>query len=631
MRSVGFSAAVMLALVSLLALIQPGRALAQSPAQSQGLGALIDNAKDKSAQSTFLNPDAAFQVQAVADGGDRVRIDWQIAEGYYLYRARIKVKTAAAATLGVLQLPEGEIHNDEYFGAQQIYHHALTAYLPVSRPGQAALQLPLAVTYQGCATAGLCYPPITKTLHITLSAGTAGTPTAAAPQSAATGAAAPAALVTTASKAAYVSEQDAFAVLIRDGSLWKVLGLFFIGGLGLAFTPCVLPMVPILSGIIAGHGTDITSRKAFALSLTYVLGMAFTYTLAGVAAAAAGSHVQALFQQTWVIVLFSLVFVALALSMFGLFTLQMPSQIQTLLANASGRQTAGSYSGTAVMGALSALIVTTCVAPPLVGALVEIGQSGKIGRGAAALFSMGIGMGTPLLVVGASAGSLLPRAGAWMDAVKRLFGVLMLAVAAWMLARVCPPWLILVLWLAPAGTAVWVLWNAILPRQAPLLGHAIAVVASIALLVEGSAQTGGPDLVSRVLHGEQHELAFQTIKSTADLDREVAQAHAQGRGVMLDFYADWCTSCKEMEKYTFTDPSVQSTLHDVVLLRADVTANDSEDQALLKRFGIFGPPTIAFYGPDGQERSNYRVVGYMKAPQFATVAREAAGKTSSHS
>jgi len=607
-----------------------------------GLGALLDNARDKSAQGTFLNPDAAFQVSATASGSDRVRIDWTIADGYYLYRARIKVGTAAAATLGALQLPEGETKTDEYFGTQQIYHHTLTAYLPVSRPGQAALELPLAVTYQGCATAGLCYPPITRTLNISLPAGAAASPgattTPAAPPATQASAGQPAAGAAdtragvagpAAGTAGFVSQQDRLAGLIRNGNLLLVLGTFFGLGLLLAFTPCVLPMVPILSGIIAGHGANITTRKAFALSLTYVLGMALTYTLAGVAVAAAGSHVQALFQQTWIIVLFALLFVALAFSMLGAFTLQMPSAIQTALSGVSGRQTAGSFAGVAVMGALSALIVTTCVAPPLVATLAVIGASGNIARGAAALFSMSLGMGAPLLLVGASAGSLLPRAGVWMDTVKKLFGVLMLAVAAWMLSRVCPPWLIGVLWLLPAISLGWVLWSML--RNAPLLSHALAVLASLALLLTGSAATGGPDPVSRLLHGPQRELTFQTIRSTADLDREVAQAHAGGLGVMLDFYADWCVSCKEMEKDTFTDPAVRAALHDVVLLRADVTANNADDQALFKRFGIFGPPTIAFYGPDGQERARYRVVGYMKPPQFAAVAREAAGRTASGS
>jgi len=566
---------------------------------------------------SFLDPDQAFQLAATPAGPDNVHLEWKIADGYYLYRSRIKVKTDSPVQLGTLALPEGKSQTDEYFGTQQIYEHALAATLPVARPGGSGdLNVAVAVTYQGCAHAGLCYAPITKTLNVTLPPGGGAGSAATAPG---------------ASLAAngFVSEQDRLAALIRDGNLLLVLGTFFGLGLLLAFTPCVLPMVPILSGIIAGHGDNVTTARAFLLSLTYVLGMACTYTAAGVAVAAAGSHVQALFQQTWIIVLFAGLFVVLALSMMGLFTLQMPAAIQTRLSAASNRQTAGSFGGVAVMGALSALIVTTCVAPPLVATLAVIGQSGNMARGAAALFAMSLGMGAPLLVVGASAGKLLPKAGPWMDTIKQLFGVMMLAVAAWMLTRVVPPAAVLLLWAVPAAVAAWLLWRAARGiRHLPLLVRALAVIAAayaVALIV--GAGVGGTDpLAPLPALGPHHEqLAFHTIKSLRDLDQEVSQAQASGRPVMLDFYADWCVSCKEMEKYTFTDPAVQATLKDVVLLRANVTANDTDDQALLKRFGIYGPPTIAFYGTDGHERAPYRVVGFMKAPEFAALSRKAMG------
>ena len=397
-------------------------------------------------------------------------------------------------------------------------------------------------------------------------------------------------------------------------------------------TPCVLPMVPILSGIIAGHGANVTTMRAFLLSLSYVLGMAFTYTLAGIAVAAAGSHVQAMFQQTWIIVLFSALFVVLAMSMLGFFTIQMPAVIQTRLSAASNRQTAGSFGGVVVMGALSALIVTTCVAPPLVATFVVIGQSGNIVRGAIALFALSLGMGAPLLVVGASQGKLLPKAGPWMDTIKQLFGAMMLAVAAWMLARVTPPGLVLLLWAVPAAVTAGILWRGARNiRQTPLLLRTLAAVAgAYALVLIVGSRLGATDPLAPLpgLAGRHAELDFRTIKSTADLDREVAQAQAGGHAVMLDFYADWCVSCKEMEKYTFTDPAVQATLKDVVLLRANVTANDAQDQALMKRFEIIGPPTIAFYGSDGHERAPYRVVGFMKAPEFAALSRRAMGGAS---
>src|SRR3984893_12312000 len=546
----------------------PGSPPAPSQAAAKGgINALLDSVRTSG--DDFLPPDRAFRFDALPDGTDRVRLNWEIADGYYLYRARIRVVTPSTrAQLGTPQMPQGQIKTDEYFGRQEVYHHELVATVPVVRPTGGAFELPLQVTYQGCADAGLCYPPITKDVTVNLSAGAvapAGSPGSSAlgGQGGAVGG---------------VAEQDWFASLIRSGNPVVMLGWFYLAGLVLAFTPCVLPMVPILSGIIAGGGRTLTTTRAFALSVTYVLGMALTYTLAGIACAAAGRQVQAVFQQWWVLALFAALFVVLALSMFGLFTLQMPVAIQTRIANISNRQSAGTFGGVAVMGALSALIVTTCVGPALVGALLVISQTGQVARGGAALFAMSIGMGTPLLVVGASAGRLLPRAGPWMDLVKKLFGVMMLAVAAWMLAR---------------GVA------------AGLFG---------VVLRAGSA-LGGPDPLAPIpaFAARAHELPFRSIKSVADLDREVAQAKVQGRGVLVDFSADWCTSCREMERYTFTDPAVQAALSTMVLLRANVTQNDADDQALLKRFGIFGPPTIAFYGADGQEPTQYRVVGHMKA------------------
>jgi thiol:disulfide interchange protein DsbD len=516
-------------------------------------------------------------------------------------------------------MPQGQIKTDEYFGRQEVYHHELVATVPVVRATGGAFELPLQVTYQGCADAGLCYPPITKDVTVNLSAG-AASPVSGSPGSSALSG-------HPGGAGGGGAEQDWFASLIRAGNPLVMLGWFYLAGLVLAFTPCVLPMVPILSGIIAGGGRTLTTTRAFALSATYVLGMALTYTLAGIACAAAGRQVQAVFQQWWVLALFAALFVVLALSMFGLFTLQMPVAIQTRIANISNRQSAGTFGGVAVMGALSALIVTTCVGPALVGALLVISQTGQVARGGAALFALSIGMGTPLLVVGASAGRLLPRAGPWMDLVKKLFGVMMLAVAAWMLARIVPERVALSLWAVPALILAWLLWSQTRGHSAATWGlRAAGVMAGLygVVLTAGSA-LGGTDPLAPIpaFATRAHELPFRSIKSVADLDREIAQAKVQGRGVMVDFSADWCTSCREMERYTFTDAAVQAALNTTVLLRANVTQNDADDQALLKRFGIFGPPTIAFYGADGQERSQYRVVGYMKAQAFASRTRAA--------
>jgi len=587
----------------------PPASATASGAPSKDLNSLLGSMKTTG--DDFLLPDQAFRFDALAGGSDQVVLNWEIAEGYYLYRARIKVTTpSASAQLGAPQFPAGQFKTDEYFGRQEIYHHELRVTVPVARAAGGAFSVPLQVTYQGCAEKGLCYPPITKSVSVALArgAGSAGGGDVSG------------------SSGLGTSEQSRFAQLLA-GNFFLMIGGFYLAGLLLAFTPCVLPMVPILSGIIAGGSAPVTTGRAFTLSLIYVLGMALTYTAAGIIGAAMGREVQALFQQWWVLALFAAVFVAMALSMFGLYTVQMPVAIQTRIANLSNRQSAGTLGGVAIMGALSALIVTTCVGPALVAALLVIGESGQMARGGAALFAMSIGMGTPLLIVGASAGKLLPKAGAWMDFVKKLFGVMMLAVAAWMLARIVPERVALLLWAVPALTLAWLLWFELKARSAArwaLRVAGLAVGLYGVALAAGSA-LGGSDPLAPIpaLAREQRQLPFRAIHTLADLDREVRAASAAQRGVLLDFSADWCTSCKEMERYTFTDPGVQGALADVSLLRADVTADDADSQALLKHFGIIGPPTIAFYGADGHERSQYRVVGYMKAADFAARVRAA--------
>jgi thiol:disulfide interchange protein DsbD len=598
-------------------------------ATSLFLGLLTAPTRAQLGESEFLPPTEAFRVSAVVSGADQVRVEFLVTPGYYLYRHRLNFAlegvdggSAPPASLGTALIPPGEWKEDEFFGRQQVFHEGFTVSVPVSRAPGGVLPATLVVGLQGCADAGLCYPPEKRRLRIELPP-TQGSATASTP---------PVAGIESGAGAAgggFVSEQDRLALLIKDGSLSLVLATFFGLGLLLAFTPCVLPMVPILSGIIAGQGSNVTTARAFSLSLTYVLGMAVMNTLAGVAAAAAGQQIQAMFQQPWIIVLFALLFVALALSMFGLFTLQLPSALQTRLSDVSNQQRAGTFGGVAVMGALSALIVTACVAPPLFAALAVIAQTGDVVRGGSALFAMSLGMGAPLLVIGTSAGRLLPKAGAWMETVKKFFGVLMLAVAAWMLERVVPERWALLLWAVPALAGAWLLWHEIRPRS--ILGW-MGRLAGVALGVYGLLLLAGVALGGRSLlapipqwQAEVRSLEFRKIKTVADLDREVAAAAAAGKPVMLDFYADWCDSCKEMERYTFTDAAVQQALANAVLLKADVTANDDDDQALLQRFGIFGPPTIAFWRTDGVEQKNYRVVGFMPAAEFAKVAAEATG------
>ena len=576
--------------------------------------------------SKFLPPAEAFRVEATAEGADRLRVDFLVTPGYYLYRHRMSFAIDAgegavvAATLGAPNIPAGEEKEDEFFGRQQVFHQALSVTIPVSRAPGGALEVPLVVGLQGCADAGLCYPPEKRRLKVVLPAAS-GTATAGPPPGATAAGA----------TGGFVSEQDRLAALIREGRLPLVLATFFGLGLLLAFTPCVLPMVPILSGIIAGQGSTVTTKRAFTLSLAYVLGMAVTNTLAGIAAAAAGQQVQALFQKPWIIVLFALFFVVMALSMFGLFTIQVPAALQSRLADASNRRRAGTLGGVAAMGALSALIVSACVAPPLFAALAVIAQTGDLVRGGSVLFAMSLGMGVPLLAVGASAGRLLPKAGAWMDTVKQFFGVLLLAVAVWMLARILPERATLALWAVPALAGAWLLWRwragagagAGIPRGAARIAGLLLGAWALTMLV--GAALGGRDPLAPIpqLERDAQGLEFRAVKGTAGLDRELAAAAAAGRPVMLDFYADWCVSCKEMERDTFTDEAVKRSLAGAVLLKADVTANDAADQALLQRFGIFGPPTIAFWSTDGTERTQYRVVGFMKAAEFAAIATQA--------
>jgi thiol:disulfide interchange protein DsbD len=516
-------------------------------------------------------------------------------------------------------MPAGKVHVDDYFGEQVVYYEELLASVPVAAaPG--TRELALDVSYMGCADAGLCYPPTTRRITVALGASppeaTAGAATAAGPVR---------------------SEQDLLADKIRSGNLLAVLATFFGAGLLLAFTPCVLPMVPILSGIIVGAGRDkpVSRGRAFSLSFAYVMGMAITYTIAGAVFAAAGQQAQAFFQKPWIIVVFAALFVLLALAMFGVFTLQVPAAIQARLADASNRQRQGTLVGTAVMGALSSLIVTACVAPPLVAALAVIGQSGDVFRGGAALFALSLGMGVPLLVVGASAGQLLPKAGPWMDAVKAVFGVMLLGVAVWMLSRILPGPLTLALWAVLAFVSGFCLWTMgsreMSGATAARRGFgALAIVYGVIMLVGALSGRSDPLQPLAGFTGSgggaavQHT-EFTRIKTVADLEREVAAASAAGRPVMLDFYADWCVSCIEMEKFTFTDPGVQAEFERATLLQADVTANDADDQALLQHFGILGPPTIVFFDANGKERPEFRVVGFKKADEFRPHIAQAFG------
>ena len=650
--SKGFAAAVAATLLAGLAAGGPALA-ADKPATNlpskTGIDAIL-GASRKGSGDDFLPVDEAFQVVAVADGPDKLRLEWTVHEGYYLYKSRIKVASVSKdAQLGAPDLPAGKVKNDEYFGKQEVYHNDFIASVPVARTAGGAVELPVDVTYQGCADAGLCYSPVTKNFKVSLPAGgTSTVGTGAGASAAATpadGAAGQVSAGFSNGGGVFVSEQDKLATLIRDGNLLAVLATFFGIGVLLSFTPCVLPMIPILSGIIVGQGEKVTAGRGFSLAFTYVQGMALTYAAAGAAFVLLFKQApQAFFQKPWIIGLFALLFIALAFAMFGAYTLQLPSALQTRLTSVSNQQKSGTYIGTFIMGALSALVVTACVAPALIAALSVISQTGQIARGAGALYATGLGMGVPLLLVGASAGSVLPRVGPWMDTVKSLFGVLFIAVAIYLLQPLIPPQVGMLLW---SGLAVvsgyWVFTlkgRDGAPAPATLRAPGLIAVVYGVLLLIGVA-SGGTDPLQPlsslrggvgVVAGSGAEakpaepaLAFETIKSVEDLTARVAAASASGKTVMLDFYADWCTSCKEMERYTFNDTSVQAALGNTVLLRADVTKNDALDQALLQHLGILGPPTIAFYDTTGAEQRSFRVVGYMKAGEFTSVLHKAFG------
>ena len=565
------------------------------------------SAGSAAAADEFLDPGVAFKFSARMQEGGTLAVTYQIADGYYMYREQFKF-SADGATLGTPNFPAGKVKFDDTFQKNvETYRNSVTITMPV----QAAGLFTLKATSQGCADAGLCYSPQEATERLMGNA--VGAPGATPAMSVAPAVPAPA----NAAPAAAVAPSDlsGIAAVLGGGKLVAIIPAFILLGLGLAFTPCVLPMVPILSSIIVGEGAQVKRARALMLSVTYALGMAVVYTALGVAAGLAGEGLAAALQNPWVLGAFAILIVAMALSMFGVYELQVPAALQTRLANASGRQSSGKLAGVFAMGAISALIVGPCVAAPLAGALVYISQTRDVVIGGAALFAMAIGMSIPLLLVGVSAGSLLPRAGAWMNAVKRFFGVLMLAMALWLVSPVLPAALHMALWSALLMGYGFYLLRSTRHWAAMTLAAAFAVLGVVQLLGFAS---GGRDPLAPLAHlspgAGEHGLRFTRIKTVAQLDAALAQTG--GKTAMLDFYADWCVSCKEMEKLTFVDPGVKARLADSVLLQVDVTANDADDKAMLKRFGLFGPPGIILFDARGQEIPDSRVIGYQNAEKF---------------
>ena len=590
-----------------------------------------------------LSPEQAFTFSARAIDAQTIEARWQMAYGYYLYRNKFAFHLAApsntaenaADTSLTAQLPAGKMKMDDLFGEVEVYRQEVTARLalPATANNEAPITVTLKAVAQGCWDGGICYPPQNYTATITLPAKTAA---AAALQNPTDAKSVSNALPPNTANAA--GDESSRIANLLNHSRWPLIVLSFFGfGLLLSLTPCVLPMIPILSGIIVNHGHAVSHRRAFLLSLAYVLGMAITYAAAGVAAGFSGTLLTSALQNPWVLGGFALMFVVLAFSMFGLYELQLPTALQSKLADKANHQ-GGSLSAIALMGALSALIVGPCVAAPLAGALLYIAKTGDALLGGAALFSLALGMGVPLLLVGTFSRRLLPKTGPWMENVKKFFGVLMLATALWLASPVLPAWLVMLGWaLLLILPAVFLSALDSLPVHAhslQRLGKGVGMmlfITGLAILIGllgGSRDPLQPlDFLRSNAAITANNVAvspaptFIKITSIAELDAQLKKAN---KPVMLDFWAEWCISCKEMERFTFAHPDVAARMQDFLLLKADVTANNAADRALLARFNLFGPPGIIFFTTHGQENTSQRVIGFQNASQFLQQLNQAA-------
>lgn len=624
-----------------------------SPAQEldpqPATGALAALGQSFGLEDDILTAEQAFQFDAEVAGPDRLELSWVVAPETYLYADKLSVAVeGAGVSLGDFQLPEPKIKKDAVrpdgtIGDVAVYKAGIELALPLARSSAEPTRIRLIAKYQGCAERGICYPPQTSELDLDLPAAGADAlvaATASTSEGADQRAGSVTAVASTSTPAAPAddearSEQDQIADMLAGSGFLGAVALFFGFGLLLAFTPCVFPMIPILSGIIAGQGADLDTKKAFVLSLVYVLAMALTYAVVGVIAGVFGANLTAAFQNPWILTAFSLVFVLLSLSMFGFYDLQLPASLQSRLSEISNRQQGGTLAGVAIMGLLSALIVGPCVAPPLAGALIFIGQSGDALLGFFALFAMGLGMGAPLIAIGTSAGKLLPRAGAWMDGVKAVFGVAMLGVAILLMERVLPASLTLGLWgLLLVCSAIYL--GALTPVTSEASGWSkLFKGLGVALLIFGTLQligaaSGGYSALQPLkglagAHGGGAAVAhptFKRIKSLEDLERELGAA--EGKPVMLDLYADWCTYCVQMERETFPDPTVAAQMQRFVLLQADVTDNDDTDRALMSALGVPAPPAMLFYDVSGEERKGLRLMGFKGPEDFAEHLKRAA-------
>ncbi|MCL2644596.1 MAG: protein-disulfide reductase DsbD [Betaproteobacteria bacterium] len=557
-----------------------------------------------------LPVEKAFAMRAHAVSPNTVEVLFDIAPKYFLYGGQFAFEAnPAEVALGQADRPPGVRKDDPIFGEVEAYYNRLRIRLPVSAPPSIE-RFTLVVKSQGCWEGGVCYPPTAQRVEINLAAFVESDSNSS----------------TGSNNANSGDESGRLASLLSSASVPLALAIFFGLGLLLAFTPCVFPMVPILSGIIVGSGSSVPRSRALALSTAFVLGMAVVYALAGVAAGLTGSLFSAMLQNTWVPLVFALLFVLLALSMFGFFELRLPAALQSRLTDAANRKKGGHLGGVAVMGAISAIIVSPCVTAPLMGALLYIAKTGDAVLGGLALFSLALGMGVPLVIVGLAAHSLLPKAGPWMEGIRKAAGVLLLAVALWVASPALPGLVVMLGWAAlllfpgiylsaldplPVDAGGWRrLWKGV---------GIVMLVCGVAMLVGGLAGSRDPLQPLAVFHVRADAIAlpaFEDISTEAELD---ARLKNTDRPVLLDFYADWCVSCKKMERDTFSNPTVAAQMARMRLLRADVTAYNDSHKALLKRFGFVGPPGIVFFGTDGQLRDGLRVTGFMSADEFSAL------------
>jgi len=580
----------------------------------------------------LLEPDKAFRFSARALDPSALEITYRIAPGYYLYRKNFKFELTepAGAALGEPQFPPGHMKKDPIFGETEIFRDEVKIRAPVALPA-GAKEVTLLAGSQGCSDIGVCYVPETRMLKVAMddSAGGASalSPLLGRSQAAASYSTPNASSVAPEALLGAAADPGGAARLFASGSLWLIAAGFFGFGLLLAFTPCILPMIPILSGIVVGDGARSSKARALLLSSIYVLGMAMTYALLGIAAGLSGTLLTTTLQNPWVLGAFAALFALLALSMFGFYELRLPHSWQAWLSGVSSRVPGGRTVGALIMGVLSALLVGPCIAAPLAGALLYISQTHDIMLGGTALFSLALGMGAPLIAVGASAGTLLPKAGPWMLTVQRFFGVVLLALAIWIVSPVVPLAVHMALWgLLLIMCAVYLRALDPLPAEASGFDRFAKGAGVVALLVGAAllagALAGARDLLQPLgafragsRSGESSAVPFERIKTVVELDARVAAAAGQGRAVMLDFYADWCVTCKEMERFTFSDDRIRRKMSQIVLLQADVTRNTAEDAALLKRFGLFGPPGIVFFDGGGRQLPA-RVIGYQGPDEF---------------